>query len=165
MPFVPFHRFFPDVARRETRSITVRGAARRGLPDGEYGFIEMYCNERGCDCRRVFFYIVSTPDNQLHAVVAYGWETRDFYVRWMHDDDPDTIAALMGPCLNLGSPQSRLAPALLRLVRDVLLSDTAYVGRVKRHYRMVRDRIDGPRRPATPTGEKQPRRRRRPRDT
>jgi len=24
-----------------------------GIPDGEYGFVELYCDEPDCDCRRV----------------------------------------------------------------------------------------------------------------
>jgi len=61
----------------------------------------------------------------------------------MGDDDPEIIAELMGPCLNLGSPQSELARALLDVVRNVLLQDEAYVERIKRHYRHFRTRIDG----------------------
>ena len=74
--------------------------------------------------------------------MTYGWETANFYAKWMNDDDPKIIAELQGPSLNLGSPQSRLAPALLNLVEDVLLQDDAYVERIKRHYRMFRDKID-----------------------
>ncbi|MGB5060998.1 MAG: hypothetical protein WBO48_20015 [Candidatus Promineifilaceae bacterium] len=32
------------------------------LPDGEYGLLEAYCNEPGCDCRRVMFTLL-TPDS------------------------------------------------------------------------------------------------------
>jgi hypothetical protein len=76
-------------------------------------------------------------------VIAYGWESRDFYIKWMHDDDPAIIDSLMGPILNLGSPESELAPALLDFVKHEVQQDKDYVERVKRHYRMFRDRIDG----------------------
>ena len=38
--------------------------------------------------------------------------------------------------------QLRFAPALLDLFRNVLLQDTAYVERVKRHYAMFRQEVD-----------------------
>lgn len=142
MPYVQFHDLCPEIAERETRTITVLPGQTSQLPAGEYGFVEMFCNEPGCDCRRVFFYVVSSLHNDVEAVVTYGWETANFYAKWMNDDDPKIIAELQGPSLNLGSPQSRLAPALLNLVEDVLLQDDAYVERIKRHYRMFRDKID-----------------------
>ncbi len=142
MPFVKFHDLFPEIAERETRTITVLPGQPSELPTGEYGFVEMYCNEPGCDCRRVFFFVLSSTSKNVEAVVTYGWETPDFYAEWMNDDDPEIIAELKGPALNLGSPQSRLAPAILNLVKDVLLQDDAYVERIKRYYQMFRNKID-----------------------
>ena len=52
MPFVPFHEAFPDLAKRETRTFTILEA--RELPAANYALVEMYCDEPGCDCRRVF---------------------------------------------------------------------------------------------------------------
>ena len=42
---------------------------------------------------------------------------------------------------HIGSPQTPLAPALLKLVKEVLLQDEAYVERIKRHYRMFREKL------------------------
>jgi hypothetical protein len=142
MPYVSFHEYFPEIAKRETRSITILKGSSSGLPAGEYGFLEMYCDERKCDCRRVFFCVVSSPKKEPLAVIAYGWEGPEFYAEWMGDDDPETIEELKGPSLNMGSPQSSLAPAILKLVENVLLKDKSYVERIKTHYRMFRDRID-----------------------
>jgi len=153
MPFVLFHDHFPEIAERETRTITVPGKSALGLPAGHYGLVEMYCDEPGCDCRRVFFYIVSSVREDVEAVVAYGWESPEFYARWLHDDDPTMIEELRGPALNLGSPQSRLAPAILEIVKNVVLRDSAYVDRLKAHYRMFRDKIDK-QRTATATKKK-----------
>ena len=142
MPYVPFYEYFPEIAERETRSITVPKRSSSGLPAGEYGFVEMFCNERKCDCRRVFFYVVSRSTEGPLAVIAYGWESPEFYARWMSDDSPEVIDELKGPSLNMASPQSDFAPALLDMVKDVLLQDESYVERIKKHYRMFRDRID-----------------------
>ncbi|GEM_PF-283311 len=142
MFYAPFHEYFPQMAEKETRSITVPEHSVFNLPAGEYGFLEMFCNEPGCDCRRVFFSVLSSFREKTEAVIAWGWESGEFYANWLGDDDPRSIADLKGPALNLGSPQSRLAPAILELVKNVLLADQAYVERVKKHYRMFRDKID-----------------------
>src|SRR3954471_9420585 len=141
MPFVLFHEFFPEVAKQETRSITVQPGSNLGVPPGEYGFMEMFCDEAGCDCRRVMFYVLSPPRTDVEAVVAWGWENRDFYARWFGIDDPAMVTELQGPSLNLGSPQARHAGALLRIVKEILLADPAYVERVKRHYTLFREQI------------------------
>jgi hypothetical protein len=142
MPFVPFYELCPETAKEETRSVTVMSDAKWGLPAGDYGFVEMFCDEKGCDCRRVMFYVIAAPRGDLRAVIAYGWESREFYAKWMRDSDPDDLDNLQGPCLNFGSPASVHAPALLEMTKEVLLNDAMYVERVKRHYRMFRAKID-----------------------
>ena len=144
MPYQLFHDLFPDMAGKETRTITVFGdRSKTGLPPGEYAFCEMFCNEPGCDCRRVFFYVMASFRKRCEAVIAWGWESPEFYANWFHHDDPEVIADLMGPCLNIGSPRSELAGPILDLARSVLLKDEAYVERIKRHYQLFRAMIDG----------------------
>ena len=142
MPFVPFSDFYPDLAARETRN-AILPEGDEWLPADTYAMFEMYCDEPGCDCRRVFFTVLSERHRKPLAVVAYGWENLDFYARWMHSDAPEDIEELQGPILNFGSPQSKYAPALLRLIDEVLLADPAYIECLKRHYRMVREVVDG----------------------
>ncbi len=142
MPYALFHDHFPKTAERETRTITVLPKSDVGLPPGDYSLLEMYCDEKGCDCRRVFFYVISSFRKDVEAVVAYGWESPKFYEEWMGDDDPHSIRTLKGPALNLGSPESELAPAILDLVENVVLRDGAYVERLKAHYTMFRGKID-----------------------
>ena len=50
---------------------------------------------------------------------------------------------IAGADSELGSPQSKHAPGLLRLDRRFLLSDPADIRALKRHYQMVRDAVDG----------------------
>src|SRR5208283_716042 len=76
------------------------------------------------------------------AVVTYGWEPSSFYTAWMKEDDPLIVSELKGPSLNLASPQSRHAPAILELVTNVLLQDSSYIERLKRHYHMVQSKIE-----------------------
>jgi hypothetical protein len=141
VPYTSFRGYFPEIAEHETRAVTVVSSSAWGLPPAMYGLHEMYCDEPGCDCRRVFLCVVSDRNNNVEAVVAYGWESPDFYIKWFGDDDPTLIKELMGPSLNLASPQSELAPAILKMVRYVL-KDEAYIERIKRHYQMFRQVID-----------------------
>jgi hypothetical protein len=139
MPYAPFQERFPEIARKETRAITVLGKSE--LPRDTYGLVEAYCDEPGCDCRRVFLNVVSTIRKKVLATIAFGWESKKYYAKWMGDNDPEVIEGLMGPALNLASPQSELAPALLDQVRAVL-QDKKYVERLKRHYGLFRDAIE-----------------------
>lgn len=140
MPFIPFYTKFPDIAEQETRSLIMRGDPE--LPDDTYALIELYCDEENCDCRRVFFNVYSENTKKLLAVVAYGWEKRQHYIDWIRNDNPDIIDALVGPCLNSGSPQSEFAQALLKKVNFILKNDVPYVQRLKRHYKIFRKAID-----------------------
>lgn len=156
MPYTLFYEYFPEIAEKETRTITLLDDAKWGLPPGNYAFLEMYCDEPGCDCRRVFFCVMLDDKKTPEAVIAYGWENRKFYVDWMGDDDPLIIDDLKGPSLNLSSPQSPLAPALLNLANNVLLRDKAYMDRIKRHYAIFRKKIDPGGKPARKNNSKQP---------
>ena len=141
MPFQLFHSLFPELAERETRSITVLPHSEHNLPPGQYGFLEMFCDEPGCDCRRAFFMVMASFRQQPQAFVAWGWEDLEFYRRWMHDDFMDA-RDLQGPILNFGSPETELSPAILELARTVLLADPNYVERVKRHYGLFRNAVE-----------------------
>jgi hypothetical protein len=143
MPYTVFHSLFPELAERETRTVTVVHRLHFNLPPAQYAFLEMFCDEPGCDCRRVLFSVLSSLHEDVQAVIAWGWEDQEFYVKWLGDNDPIVIEELKGPALNLASSQSNLAPALLDLFRKVLLQDTPYLERVKRHYAMFREEIDG----------------------
>ena len=135
MMYQSFHDYYPEVAETETRCLTLRNDPE--LPSGTYGFIESFCNDPSCDCRRVFLNVYHFEKKQFLAVIAYGWEDEAFYARWMRNDDPETVAELKGPCLNLFSPQSPLAPVLLERFQ-MLLSDNNYVERLRRHYEMFK---------------------------
>lgn len=162
MPFSLFHEHFPDVAAQEGRSLTLRDDP--DIPDGHYALVEMFCDERGCDCRRVLLHVwdLDAPKGRSGslATISFGWESADFYQRWMGGPmSDDELENLMGPALQWLAPQSELAPALLRRVVDLALDDE-YVARLQRHYAMYRARIDAPRastrRPGPKVGRNDP---------
>jgi hypothetical protein len=154
MPYAMLYQYLPEIAKSETRTVTILHEGDYDLPAGSYGFLEMFCNEPGCDCRRVFFCVVSEKSNRVVAYIAYGWETPSYYRKWFGSDDPHDISELKGPALNVGSPQSSLAPALLDFVREVLLRDEAYLERIIRHYHLFRAKIDGKRETGKPQGKR-----------
>lgn len=64
---VPLFARFPEIAARETRVIQVR-ISQRGLPTGNYGFLESYCNDPACDCRRALIQV--TEERQPTEILA-----------------------------------------------------------------------------------------------
>jgi len=141
MPYQPFHEIFKELAWKETRSISI-SEEYAALPPDDYGLIELYCNDENCDCQRVMFDVLSKKRGKSVAVIAYGWESADFYRKWRRRDDPDVVQEMQGPSLNSMSHQSELAPALLELVQNLILKDPAYVTRLKRHYQMFKEKVD-----------------------
>ena len=145
MSFRMFHEICQEVAFRETRSIALSDNFGYDLPADDYAFLEMYCSEAGCDCRRVYFQVIamSNPSVVL-AVISWGWETLAFYRKWGHYPGAGQDAKMMkGPVLALLNKQSALAPALLELAKGMLLSSPEYVERIKRHYALFRGKIEG----------------------
>jgi hypothetical protein len=139
MSYEPLHERFPEIAKKETRSLIIFNHPQ--LPTDEYGLLEAYCNEPGCDCQRVFFNVISRRTGKVLAVIAYGWESKSYYAKWFGRNDPGIIRELQGPALNSASPQSDLAPNLLQEVKHVL-QDKEYVNRLKRHYQMFKQLVD-----------------------
>lgn len=143
MPFAPFFQRFPDAARRETRSITVLNDD--SLPRGTYAFVELFCSDEHCDCRRVFIQVVHGDEPTLSrplAFISFGWENDAFYRNWgsVPKSQAD-VDEMKGPGLAPLAPQSEYAPALLEHFK-LLVKDEDYVERIARHYRSYRDAID-----------------------
>jgi hypothetical protein len=119
--------------------VTVTG--RDDLPDGEYGFIEMYCNEPHCDCRRVMV-VVLRPETgwKQWATINYGWESLDFYQKWAGAPPQDTFQ-WQGPFLDPLAVQTQYSPVLLDLFK-FLLQSPDYVQRLKNHYQLLRAAVE-----------------------
>jgi hypothetical protein len=139
MRYAPLHEILPEVAAKETRAITVTSGTK--IPHGEYGLVEYYCLTPGCDCRRVMLHVFSAVENEVVAVVNFGWESKGYYEKWLGRKDDNVISDLKGPRLNSTAKQSPYANALLNFIRDVLLKDKTYVNRLKSHYRLYKEKI------------------------
>jgi hypothetical protein len=125
---------FPEVGYAETRTARIEG--RRGLPDGNYGFMELFCTDPACDCRRAIIQVLEekAPDKVV-ATINYGWETLQFYRSWYHDEKG--AAELVGTSLEPLGKQGPNASSLLRLFEH-LLTDQSYADRIPRHYEMFK---------------------------
>ena len=137
MAMTPFYTRFRDLAFREMRVATIRG--RSDIPDGEYGFLELYCEEPGCDCRRVIINVISmTTGSKVWATINYGWETPEYYASW--SSVKESAEDMSGAWLDPLNPQTQYAWAFLELFEYILL-DQAYVDRIKRHYDMFKEAL------------------------
>jgi len=143
----PFFSRYPELAAHETRTIRLL-EPHAALAAGEYGFLELYCNEPTCDCRRVLFQICRADQpNKVLATINYGWESEDFYAQWLHGDR-ESAREVVSASLDPLNTQSKLSPALLEVFRHIVLQDRAYIDRLRRHYRMFkraqRGSVSGP---------------------
>ena len=130
-----FDSKFPEVADKEMRCVIISDG--NDLPAGEYFMIESYCNDKPCDCRRVFINILHKKD--ILATIGYGWEDLKFYKNWIHDDD--LAEDVKGPILELGGICTKYSNDLLTLFKEVMLNDKVFIERLKRHYKMFKQSL------------------------
>lgn len=130
-----FFSRFGDLAFKETRAVTI--PAGNPVPAGEYGFIEYYCTDNNCDCRRVIIKVLSQDSGEkVWAVISYGWESVAFYRKW--SPRTDNAEKCARPTLDPLNPQSEYAEHLLAFFEQ-MIQDKAYVDRLKHHYKMFRN--------------------------
>lgn len=149
MPFVGLQQYVPDLVPAEIRSVRVVEA---GVITKSYTFMELFCDEKACDCRRVFVQVVSDDASvrQPSATLSWGWEPDAFYRNWANFPlDAEDLEELRGPALVRLAPQSKESDAILAHFKT-LLTDEAYVQRLIRHYRLFRQAVN--RAPASETG-------------
>jgi hypothetical protein len=140
MPMSPFLQRFPELGRQETRSVRITG--RNDLPNGEYGLIELYCDEPHCDCRRVTIAVLRPHTGwKFWATISYGWESLAFYQKWSKSPEPLDPSEWKGPYLDPLCQQTQYSPALLNLFH-IVLGSPGYVERLKRHYRLFRTAVE-----------------------
>lgn len=120
-----FHNLFPDIGGREYRVVMLLQPGE--VPRGNYGFVEAYCTEPGCDCRNVMLNVmVDDPPRHL-ATINYSLDPGGFKDLGMPD------AFLDG--LNV---QSEYSEGLLALFQKFLLRDPVFLDRLERHLQMVK---------------------------
>lgn len=123
-----FYRAFPKLADSELRSATIVPAYGWSLPGGQYAFMELYCNERGCDCRRVTIAVFAERDRDFVAHISLGF---------------DSDGVMAGPFLDPLNRQTPYAGELADLFTDIINEDPAYLARLQRHYVLFKERLEG----------------------
>jgi hypothetical protein len=120
----PFDRYFPAIAEKETRCIWALG---RQPPEQPFMLREYFCDDVSCHCNRVMLLVIDLAAAAECAVsVSYAFDR----------SDPDP-----GPYIDPTNPCSIDGRQLFPIIKQLLDSDTDYVERLKRHYRMVKQKV------------------------
>ena len=123
-----FYRTFPKLADSELRNFTIAPGYGSSLPGDHYTLMELYCNEKGCDCRRVTIAVFAERNRDFVAHINLGFDSDD---------------AMAGPFLDPLNPQERYAGELLYFFTDMINEDPAYLARLQRHYVLFKERLEG----------------------
>ncbi len=132
---IPFVKRFPELGHREARTAFFPDDGE--FPRGKYAFLELYCEEEDCDCRRVLLMVIeeSTP-GKIWATISFGWDPPGSRAEWTDSADLGTTAS--GAFLDPICPQSKHAADLLEFFEWMIFRDPAYVECLKRHYAMFK---------------------------
>ncbi len=138
---IPFHSVLPELAQREVRCVHLGAATDPGcesvLPADEYAYLEYYCDDLQCDCRRVFLQVIAKGQpGKVFASISYGWEKESFYRKRMPWDPRMAKGTVRGE-LDPINKQSEFARKFLDLFQRVVL-DEEYRQRLHRHYQLFR---------------------------
>lgn len=127
MTLLPFHAAFPERAKADARALLVRWP-QGALPKDDFVLVEHFCALPGCDCRRVVLGVIQASTRLHVATIEHAFEPAP--------EGRSTLAE--------GHPQSSLSDELLALFVDSCASDPRYRAQVAEHYRMWRERVEGP---------------------
>jgi len=123
---VPLTVIFPESDKGILRLTLPRkfGKAKAG----DYHFVEAYCVEADCDCRRTLIFVVNAEGKPM-AAIDFGFDL---------DEGP-----LAGPFLSDTNKQSAAAGDLLKIFVELINDDPEWLKRMYQHYRLVRRKITG----------------------
>jgi hypothetical protein len=120
---LPFIELFPEQGKNECRTAHV--SHHEKLPPGEYGFVELYCADLDCDCRRAVINVFGGRPPKHLATINYGF---------------DQNQKMSGPFLDPINPQSQYSGALLDMFKWIL-QDSSYRTRLVRHYQQFKSAL------------------------
>lgn len=150
MQFSSFFETFPDLVMSELRNIFVLEGMYQHIPEGNYGFIEFFCDAPDCDCRNVMIHIMSVePVPKLWAIVRYGWESKKFYRDWMGGEERSEFTENLRDSFidTMISPNDLVAQEFLFIFKNMIKDDKKYAKRIETHYRMYKDVIEKEKKP------------------
>jgi len=121
----PYCQLFPD---DRSPVMTLDLERKTGpIPKGSYGYLECYCTDPACDCRRVTVIVLNEKMKQK-AVICFGF---------------DAAGPFAGPYLDASIKQAPYAVGLLDFFVYSLNTRPDCLTRMYRHYREVRELVEG----------------------
>lgn len=127
MEFIPAGEIIGEA--HQVRTVTIKQSPQ--LPDGEYSFIDTYCADPDCDCRKTMIQVMH--NGKLVSMINYGWESATFYENWMGSSAKDNLMPKMhGASIDITSPDLVGKDGMLALF-NALLNDI-WIAKIKRHY-------------------------------
>jgi hypothetical protein len=105
-------------------------------------FIELFCTERGCDCRNVMIYVYHVETKQQVASLRYCWKSKSYYDKIRLDFREE----VPGVFIDMGTSGSY--NKFFRKTLEELCfgnadpnNETEYAQRLKRHYQQFREKL------------------------
>jgi hypothetical protein len=134
MDFVPAGEIIGQ--KHQIRTVGLRKSPH--LPDGDYTFVDTYCIDPSCDCRRTLIQILL---NGVHvSTIGYGWESQKFYKNWMGvESNEDYMPDLHGATVDMSSP-NKVSPNSILSFFNTLLDDK-WIAVFKKNYNAVKKQI------------------------
>ena len=136
MEFIPAGEIIGDM--HQVRSVSIRQSPK--LPDGEYGFVDTYCNDSKCDCRKTMIQVML--NGKLVSIINYGWESKAYYKNWIggdEDDDDEFVSGMHGASIDISSPNLVDENAILELFNA--LKNDMWISKFKFYYNEVKTTI------------------------
>ena len=131
MEFIPAGEVIGEA--HQVRSVGIRKSPQ--LPDGEYTFIDMYCSDPRCDCRKTMIQIMH--GGRLVSIINFGWESPAFYENWMGKSAKGhAMPEMHDASIDITSPNIVSQHGVLALFNALL--DDMWVAKFKRHYAKVK---------------------------
>ncbi len=140
MIFSSFFEEFPELVESEFRNIFVLdNGVHKYIPPGNYAFLELFCPDLDCDCRKVIINIVSVNPTKAWAALNYAWEPEEYYKTWWgtsHEHYRQMSGVTCDP-----PTKNPLKNEFLAVFQDILKQDKNYAGRLEKHYVMFKERM------------------------
>lgn len=135
MSMMAFHTLFPKLAEEEAATFTPDSG--QPLPEHTLLFVENYCVEENCDCRRALLKVIDTETREQVATLSYAFEPPT----GIHEDEGQLF-------LDPINPQSEYSADILDLFERILShTEGEYHDRLVRHYTMWKAIVNDPNHP------------------
>jgi len=120
------------------RTVGLRDSSQ--LPDGNYTFIDMYCTDPTCDCRKTMIQVMR--DGIHVATINFGWESPEFYQQWMGGELDELMPSLHGATIDVTSPNKVSTHGILAFFHALL--DQKWIVIMQNHYNAVKTQLAAP---------------------